>query len=267
MTTDELLHLLYEAQQLLNEATNIEDRKRVRLRREGLQAELARCYDSALRAHEQAASQLHALELIVEQARSEVEAVRLAAKGRGLRPDDNQVHDQLSRAVADMAGAHRTALKEMEDNRQRLGAFSITLFGRTMTGKSTLMEILTGGDGSAIGGGAQRATRDTREYEWNGLKILDVPGVAAFGGSIDEQVAYEAAQQADLIIFLITDDAPQPVEAEHLAELRRTGNPVLGICNVKMGLNGELGLRRFLKVQDSLFVNNQGHPYLKSLYP
>ena len=37
MTTDELLGLLYEAQQLLNEATNIEDRKRVRIRREGLQ--------------------------------------------------------------------------------------------------------------------------------------------------------------------------------------------------------------------------------------
>ena len=146
-------------------------------------AEMARCYDSALRAHEQtASSQVHALGLIVEQARSEVEAARLAAKVRGLRPDDNQVHDQLSRAVANMSEAHRTALQEMEDNRQRLGAFSITLFGRTMTGKSTLMEILTGGDGSTIGKGAQRATRDTREYEWNGLKILDVPGVAAFGG-------------------------------------------------------------------------------------
>ena len=66
-------------------------------------------------------------------------------------------------------------------------------------------------------------------------------------------MAYEAAQQADLILFLITDDAPQPAEAEHLVELRRTGNPVLGICNVKMGINGELGLRRFLKGQDSLF--------------
>ena len=253
MTTDELLGLLFEAQQLLNEATNTEDRKRVRIRREGLRAELARCHDSALRAHEQASRQLHALALIVEQAGSKVEAVRLAAKGRGLRPDDNRAYDQLSRAVADMSGAHRTALQELEDNRKRLGAFSITLFGRTMTGKSTLMEVLTGGDGSTIGKGAQRATRDTREYEWNGLRILDVPGVAAFGGDVDERVAYEAAQQADLILFLITDDAPKPTEAEHLAELRRTGNPVLGICNVKMGLNGQLGLRRFLKVQENLF--------------
>ena len=152
-----------------------------------------------------------------------------------------------------MGEAHQTSLKDIEQNRWRLGNFSITLFGRTMTGKSTLMEILTEGNGDTIGKGAQRATRDTRQYEWNGLKILDVPGVAAYGGTRDEQVAYEAARQADLILFLITDDAPQPAEAEHLAELRRTGNPVLGICNVKLGINGKLGLRRFLKNQHSLF--------------
>ena len=253
MTTAELLDLLHEAQQLLNHATNIEDRKRVRLRRANLDAELVRCTGSALHAHEQASGQLQALEHVFEQASSEAEAVRLAATGDGTRPGENQIYEQLTLAVADMLEAHQTALKEMEDNRQRLGTFSITLFGRTMTGKSTLMEILTEGNGDTIGKGAQRATRDTRQYEWNGLRILDVPGVAAFGGSTDEQVAYEAAQQADLILFLITDNGPQQGEAEHLAELRRTGNPILGICNVKLGINGELGMRRFLKNQDSLF--------------
>ena len=253
MTTAELLDLLNEAQQLLNHATNIEDRKRIRLRRANLHAELSRCTGLALRAHEQASKQLQALERILEQARSEVEAVRLAATGDGTLPGENQIYEQLTLAVADMWEAHHTALKEMEDNRQRLGTFGITLFGRTMTGKSTLMEILTEGRGDTIGKGAQRATRDTRQYEWNGLKILDVPGVAAFGGSTDERVAYEAAQQADLILFLITDDAPQPAEAEHLAELRRTGNPILGICNVKLGINGELGMRNFLKNQNNLF--------------
>ena len=56
-----------------------------------------------------------------------------------------------------------------------LEKFSITLFGRTMAGKSTLMEVLTEGDGSAIGMGAQRTTRDIRSYEWNGLAVTDVP--------------------------------------------------------------------------------------------
>jgi ATPase subunit of ABC transporter with duplicated ATPase domains len=43
-------------------------------------------------------------------------------------------------------------------------SFSVTLFGRTMTGKSTLMEILTHGKGESIGKGAQRTTRDVRTY-------------------------------------------------------------------------------------------------------
>ena len=81
-----------------------------------------------------------------------------------------------------------------------------------MTGKSTLKEILTEGDGSSIGKGQQRTTRDVREYEWHGMKITDVPGVAAFGGEDDENIAFDAARKADLILFLISDNAPQEAE-------------------------------------------------------
>ena len=256
MTTKELLELLEESQQLLNQATGFEDQKRVRIRRESLKAELAKCSHAALHAYGQASGQLQALELIIEQAKDGVKAIRPAATGNGMRQADNRIYEQLAQAVSDMSEAHQTALREIEDNRERLGTFNITLFGRTMTGKSTLMEILTEGDGHTISKGAQRTTRDTRPYEWNGMKILDVPGVAAFGGSDDERVAYEAAQQADLILFLITDD-PQQVEAEHLAELRRTGNPMLGICNVKCAVIGPLNTRRFLKSQQSLFDQNK----------
>lgn len=101
-------------------------------------------------------------------------------------------------------------------------SFSITLFGRTMAGKSTLMEILTHGNGMSIGKGAQRTTRDVRTYSYNGMTITDVPGIAAFEGEEDEVVAFEAAKKSDLILFLITDDAPQASEAECLN--RETSN-------------------------------------------
>lgn len=35
-----------------------------------------------------------------------------------------------------------------------------------------------------------------------------MPGIGAFEGEDDERIAFEAAKTADLIIFLITDDAP-----------------------------------------------------------
>ncbi len=128
--------------------------------------------------------------------------------------------------------------------------FSIVVFGRTMAGKSTLMEILTRGNGSSIGKGAQRTTLDVRDYYWQGMKITDVPGIASFDGKEDDKLAMEAAKSADLILFLITDDAPQEEEAKKLADLRNLGKPVLGIVNVKLALDMKrraLSLRKLQK--------------------
>ena len=101
--------------------------------------------------------------------------------------------------------------------------------------------------------GAQRTTREVRRYSWNGLDVTDVPGVAAFKGVEDEKLAFEAASQADLVLFLISDDAPQPVEAECLARVRRLGKPVLGICNVKQAVDVEDDLLFFLRKPDRPF--------------
>lgn len=127
--------------------------------------------------------------------------------------------------------------RDIEALYKRQKELSIVVFGRTMAGKSTLMEILTHGDGASIGKGAQRTTRDVRDYHWKGLKITDVPGIASFDGEEDDALAMEAAKAADMILFLITDDAPQESEAEKLKDLRALGKPVLGIVNVKMAIH------------------------------
>ena len=118
--------------------------------------------------------------------------------------------------------------------------FSVLVFGRTMVGKSTLMEIMTHGSGASIGNGSQRTTLDVRDYHWQGMKITDVPGIASFDGREDDRLALEAAKAADLILFLISDDGVQQEEAKNLAELRRLGKPVLGIINVKLGITEQV---------------------------
>ena len=106
-----------------------------------------------------------------------------------------------------------------------------------MAGKSTLMEVLREGNGSSIGKGAQRTTRDVREYIWKetGVKFVDVPGIGAAiaGGDKDERIAFEAAKCADLILFLITDDGPQKEEAQAFAKVKKLGKPMVCILNVK----------------------------------
>ena len=147
---------------------------------------------------------------------------------------------------------------DLKNLRGRMKDFSIVVYGRTMAGKSTLMEILTHGNGESIGKGSQRTTLDVRDYYWNGLKITDVPGISAFSldekeARVDESLALEAAKKADLILFLLTSDAPQPDEAEKLAQLRSLGKPVLGVINVKMSfnINDELGVVGKLKMNNT----------------
>ena len=257
MTTETLLKLLAQSQQALNQATRAENEKRVRIRQASLKQALELCAQSAEDGYQQASDHLHSIGRIIEQAEETIQMLRTTAPVGKPVEENNPIYQQIEQTIADMSHAHKISLDEIETNYKRLGTFNIVLFGRTMTGKSTLMEILTKGNGRSIGKGAQRTTRDVRSYEWNGLKITDVPGIAAFEGFEDEQTATEAARQADLIIFLITDDAPQPAEAEQLVILRNIGNPMLGICNVKRAVDDELHRRIFLRDQAKLFDNSR----------
>lgn len=155
------------------------------------------------------------------------------------------------RSFDDLSVSFMQDLATLKKNQSK---FSITLFGRTMAGKSTLMEILTNGSGDSIGTGAQRTTRDVRKYKWNDLEITDVPGIGAFEGQEDEELAFEAAKSADLILFLITDDAPQAAEAECFGRIINLGKPVVCVVNVKAsvseGKSLKLALRDIRKKMD-----------------
>lgn len=142
--------------------------------------------------------------------------------------------------IKELENFEKQKLAEMEKTLKNLheqsSKFTIVVYGRTMAGKSTLMEILTHGDGNSIGKGSQRTTRDVREYIWNDLKVVDVPGTCSYDGKEDDKLAFEAAKSADMILFLLTDDAPQASEGDSLAQIKKLGKPVLGVLNVKQTL-------------------------------
>ena len=240
----ELFDLLNESQVLLDAATVIERKKRSAVLESELESALAACASASEEGYAMARRHIEGSGAIIRQARDRL--AQLVAASASIEDSQPDLGD-LRRVIAGLAEDHDRVSQQVEDNRQRLNTFNITLFGRTMSGKSTLMEILTKGDGKSIGNGAQRATRDVRSYQWNGLTVTDVPGIAAFEGIEDEETALAAAEQADLVLFLITDDAPQPAEADHLARLRNRGLPLLGICNVKENLGTDLHIRRFIR--------------------
>lgn len=220
---------------------------------------LDRCAEAAEYGFQKADGHLKRSKEVIEQAGALIENI---AKEHSKNKANAALLANLKQVMADLKSTHAEIDKIVMEKRGKLKSFNITLFGRTMVGKSTLMEVLTRGSGESIGAGVQRTTRDVRSYAWQGLTITDVPGVAAFGGEADEEIAFNAAKQADLILFLISDDAPQPSEAERLACLRQWGIPVLGIANVKWGLESEIAIKHFIHSQDKLFDDEK----LRSLF-
>lgn len=161
-------------------------------------------------------------------------------QGRISRLADEELIKKKKQGLASFMEMDKELKQDLSYLQKQQKEFSVLVFGRTMVGKSTLMEIMTHGSGASIGNGSQRTTLDVRYYHWQGMKITDVPGIASFDGREDDRLALEAAKAADLILFLISDDGVQQEEAKNLAELRRLGKPVLGIINVKLGITEQV---------------------------
>ena len=249
----ELLRQLAQAGRQLDAATLIEYRRYAPNTQERMRQPLDDCAAVTRDGYRMAATELSRCRQAALKAQRQILAITNSTAGKHPAAADHI--RQISTAADEMLELIDATAAANRQKRDRLTAFNIILFGRTMTGKSTLMEILTGGDGSTIGKGAQRTTRDRREYTWldKSLTITDVPGIEAVGGTEDEANAHHAAQSADLILFLITDDGPQPGEAQHLNILRGQGRPLVGVMNVKRAVGSPVEKRRFIRDQSKIF--------------
>ena len=85
------------------------------------------------------------------------------------------IRTQLQTVQTEFEQSYYDTKNSLSSKSKMSSKFNITLFGKTKAGKSTLMEILTHGDGSHMGKGGQRTTRDVRSYEWKGMTVNDVP--------------------------------------------------------------------------------------------
>ena len=216
------------------------------MQEEALAAALEDCKASAEEGYRIASEVAGVIHELLEQAEENLEEAEASQEDLD-RLERTGLLSQQRQEIIDLQRMDRDIKQNVDRLWRQKKDFSIVVYGRTMAGKSTLMEILTHGNGESIGKGAQRTTRDVRDYYWKGMKVTDVPGICSFDGREDDALAMEAAKKADLIVFLLTDDAPQEEEAQQLATLRDEGKSVLGIVNVKLGLNLA---RRAMAVRD-----------------
>ena len=151
--------------------------------------------------------------------------------------DVDDVMERLLRGVS----RHRRVLRERPER------LVVAFFGRTMAGKSTLVDTLSGGTGEAIGVGGQRTTRQTRYCDWGDVVLLDTPGIGAFRGEKDARIARQDVRDADLVVFVLTDDSIQEELFRGFEHVRAENKPVLFVLNVKLDLQRSVYRKRFLR--------------------
>ena len=81
---------------------------------------------------------------------------------------------------------------------------SLVFAGQYSSGKSTLLKALTGRDDIATGAGI--TTEETHSYEWEGVTVIDTPGIHTSLRPDHDATSYEAISNADLMVFVITNE-------------------------------------------------------------
>ncbi|MEU3886992.1 GTPase [Streptomyces sp. NPDC029041] len=125
------------------------------------------------------------------------------------------------------------------------GRLLVAIAGRTKSGKTTLRKALMGdADRTGIGRGAHRTTRKTSAFDVGSVTYLDTPGVAAKDDDFDAQLARDACDSADAVIWNYADTLRDEESAE-LQRLLLSGKPLLTVVNVKGLVNTPVRLELF----------------------
>lgn len=159
-----------------------------------------------------------------------------------------------------------TAYRTLMAKRSRLKRFTVALFGKTMAGKSTLREAITGGDGRSIGKGGQNSTQRLHEYPWQGIHIIDTPGIGSFKGARFREMALSAIKKCDLALFLLSDDGIHTEVFEGMRDVLHESKPVLFVLNVKRDLENPVYLKQFLRNPDTVLAPERIDGHFRRLH-
>lgn len=154
-----------------------------------------------------------------------------------------QAIDHFRGCSAEERAALQRDLDQLHAMAEKLaaGRVEIVVFGEISTGKSALINALVG---EAVTSVSVRGgwTKDVWHVGWEGagycvpgldrsqLILIDTPGLNEVDGARRAVMAHEAAERADLVLF-VTDSDLNEVEHSALVELAASHKPILLVLN------------------------------------
>ena len=104
----------------------------------------------------------------------------------------------------------------------------LVFVGQYSAGKSSIIKMLTSAE---VEIGAAITTQTSTPYEWNGLEIIDTPGIHTELRPDHDEITYDQINHAALLIFVITNEGFSQRMGRHFRLLaiegKRAANMVL----------------------------------------
>lgn len=112
------------------------------------------------------------------------------------------------------------------------GPLKVVFAGQYSAGKSSVISALTGREDIPIGAGI--TTQHTQTYHWQGVDIVDTPGIHTTLRPDHDEISYRTLSEADLVVFVTTNELFDDHLAEHFQKLaigRDKGHEMLLLIN------------------------------------
>ncbi|MEG5158983.1 50S ribosome-binding GTPase [Microcoleus sp. AT3-A2] len=117
--------------------------------------------------------------------------------------------------TAELTAIRKKVRDELKEYREQ-GILGVAFVGQYSAGKSTLISGMTGRRDIRID--ADIATDQTTNYDWNGIKLIDTPGLFTDRQDHDE-ITYDAINKSDLLVFCLTYMLFDSLTAENFKKL------------------------------------------------
>ena len=132
----------------------------------------------------------------------------------------------------------------LEKQMAALDTFNVVLFGRTGTGKSSLVEALTNGDGARVSPyGESDWTKDVEGAAWHGCRVFDTPGIGGWDKKVPPaqlERARLAAASANVVVLCFDNQNQRASEfqkvSEWIGEYDKAAVAVLNVRNERWGI-------------------------------
>lgn len=132
---------------------------------------------------------------------------------------------------------------EMQFRDNKSDAIRLVFAGQYSAGKSSILKMLTGRADIAIG--ADITTQQAHTYDWNGLEVVDTPGIHTQLRPDHDEISYEAIASADMLVFVVTNELFDSYMAEHFRKLAidkdKVGEMILVVNKMDRTAEGNTG--------------------------